>query len=161
MLDNFCCTVVKPWSLLLQMRQHCIGWSIVWYIYIYIYILYMYISYIIICRICSRHKVSLTWHLKPINLNLCYDACSTELASLTKEQSCSQCLHKKSHQRRQSCAWMLAIEQVWAPLKVTLHVVSTPTLAQRYFNFNLLPSSVASLTFSLRLIMNCDQAQYY
>ena len=29
------------------------------------------------------------------------------------------------------------------------------------FNFNLLPSSVASLTFSLRVIMNCDQAEYY
>ena len=57
---------------------------------------------------------------------------------------------------------MLATEQVWAPPKVTLYyVLSTSTLAQRYFNFNLLPSSVASLTFSLRLIMNCDQAEYY
>ena len=53
------------------------------------------------------------------------------------------------------------VEQVWAPPTVTVHVLSTSALAQRYFNFNLLPSSVASLTFSLRLIMNCDQAQYH
>ena len=47
----------------------------------------MYISYIIICRIYLRHRVSLTWDLKPIPLDLCSDTCSTELASLTQERS--------------------------------------------------------------------------
>ena len=55
---------------------------------------------------------------------------------------------------------MVATEQVWAPPKVTLNILSTSSLAQSYFNFNLLLSPIASHTFSLRLIMNCDQAQY-
>ena len=46
----------------------------------------MYISYIITHRICSRYKFNLRWNLKPIPLDLCSDACSTELASLTKER---------------------------------------------------------------------------
>ena len=57
------------------------------YIYIYIYDIHIYIWYIIIYRIYSRHKVILTWDLKPIPLDLCSDDCSTELASLTQEWS--------------------------------------------------------------------------
>ena len=41
MLDKVCCTVVKPWNLLLQMRQCCIEWSVVRYIFTtYVYIIY-------------------------------------------------------------------------------------------------------------------------
>ena len=50
-------------------------------------LMYMYISYIIIYRICSIYKVSLTWDLKPQPLVLCSNVCSTELASLAQEQS--------------------------------------------------------------------------
>ena len=40
-LDKFCCNIVKPWNLLLRMRQRCIGWSVVWYIFnMYLYIIY-------------------------------------------------------------------------------------------------------------------------
>ena len=52
-----------------------------------IYIYYIYISYINIYRIYSRHRVSITWDLKPITLDLTSDTCSTELASLTQERS--------------------------------------------------------------------------
>ena len=44
-------------------------------------LIYMYRSYIIIQRICSIYKVSLTWDLKPRTLVLCSNVCSTELAS--------------------------------------------------------------------------------
>ena len=43
-------------------------------------LIYMYISYIIICRICSIYKASLTWELKSRSLVLCSNVCSTELA---------------------------------------------------------------------------------
>ena len=29
LLNKFCYTVLKPWNLLLQMRQCCVGWSVV------------------------------------------------------------------------------------------------------------------------------------
>ena len=29
LLNKFCYTVLKPWNLLLQMRQCCIGWIVV------------------------------------------------------------------------------------------------------------------------------------
>ena len=93
MLDKFWCTVVQPWNLHLQMRQHYIGWSVVWYIFT----IYVYISHIIIYRICSKHKVSLTWDLKPIPLDLCSDPCSTELASLTQERSSAVNFYTRSH----------------------------------------------------------------
>ena len=48
-------------------------------------LIYMYKSYIIIHRICSIYKVSLTWDLKPRPLVLCSNVCSTELASLAQE----------------------------------------------------------------------------
>ena len=38
------------------------------------------------------------------------------------------------------------------PPKLTLYLLSTSTLAQRYLKFGILRSSVASLTFSLKLI---------
>ena len=106
-----CCTVVKPWNLLLRMRQHCIGWSIVWYIFnIYVYIIYYHIQ-----------NTFRTWsqsHMRfETNMDLCSHTCSTQLASLTQERSISQCLHKKSHQKTQSCAWMLANEQAWPHLR--------------------------------------------
>ena len=42
---KICCNVVKPWNLLLWMRQHCIGWSVVWYTFtIYVYIIYYHIQ---------------------------------------------------------------------------------------------------------------------
>ena len=41
----------------------------------------MYISCIIIYRIGSIYKVSLTWDLKPRPLVLCSSSCSTELGS--------------------------------------------------------------------------------
>ena len=110
----------------------------------------MYISYIITHRICSRHKFNLTWSLKPIPLDLCSDACSTELASLTKEWC----------QGTQTCAWMLGTELVWASPNVTLYVLSTSTLVQLSLTFNFLGSSVASLSFFFRLIINCQAVQY-
>ena len=48
-------------------------------------LIYMYTSYIIIRRICSIYKVSLTWDLKPRPLVLCSNVCSTELGSLAQE----------------------------------------------------------------------------
>ena len=120
-----------------------------------IYIYYTYISYIIIYRIYSRHKVSLTWDLKPITLDLCSDTCSAELAGLTQEPSIQSMFTQKVTSKNQSCAWMLGTEQVW----LNLYVLSISTIAPHYFNFNLWTSSVALLTFSLRLIMNCDQAE--
>ena len=50
-------------------------------------LIYMYRSYIIIQRICSIYKVSLTWDLKPRTLVLCSNVCSTELASQAQESS--------------------------------------------------------------------------
>ena len=50
-------------------------------------LIYMYTSYIIIHRICSIYKVSLTWDLKPQPLVLCSNVCSTELACLAQESS--------------------------------------------------------------------------
>ena len=47
----------------------------------------MYIPYIILYRTCSTYKVSLTRDLKRRPLVLCSDARSTELTSLTQEQS--------------------------------------------------------------------------
>ena len=76
-------------ALLWNLATYCCGWgSIAKGGALYdIYLLYMYISYIIIHRIYSRHKVGLTWDLKPITLDLCSDSCSTELSSLTQERS--------------------------------------------------------------------------
>ena len=54
-------------------------------------------SHIIIYRICPRYKASLTWDLKPRPLVLCFDACSTELASLTQERSSTVNVHTRSH----------------------------------------------------------------
>ena len=155
MLDNVYCTVVKPWDLLLRMRQRCIGWSIVWYIFT------MYISYITIYGIYSRHKVSLTWDLKPIPLDLCSDTCSTELASLTQERPIQSMFTQKVTSKNPKLCLNVGNLAGLTPPKVTLYVFSTSTLAQHYFNFNPLTSSVASLTFPLRLIMNCDHGEYH
>ena len=56
----------------------------------------MYISYIIICRISSIYKVSLTWDLKPRPLVLSSNICSTELASLAQEQSSTVDVYTRS-----------------------------------------------------------------
>ena len=136
MLGQFCCTVAKRRNLVMRMRQRSIGWSVVWYIFtIYVHIIYYYTQNI------SRHKFNLTWSLKPIPLDLCSDACSTELASLTKEWC----------QGTQTCAWMLGTELVWASPNVTLYVLSTSTLVQLSLTFNFLGSSVASLSFFFQL----------
>ena len=92
-------------TLELRMTQRWIGWGVIRYL------LYMYISYLIIYRIYSRHKVSLTWDQKPIPLDLCSDACSAELASLTQERSstinvCTRS-HIKEHKVLPEC-WQLS-----------------------------------------------------
>ena len=45
---------------------------------------------------CSIYKVSFTWDLKPPTLVLCSNACSTELASLTKERSSTVNVYTRS-----------------------------------------------------------------
>ena len=57
-----------------------------------------YVSYIsiLIYRICSTYKVSLTWDLKPRPLVLCSDGCSTELASLAQERSSTVNVYTRS-----------------------------------------------------------------
>ena len=72
----------------------------------------MHISSIIIYRICSRHKVSLPWDLRQIPLDLCSDACSTELASLTQEQSST--VYRRRHIKERKVVpecWQLSISE--------------------------------------------------
>ena len=56
------------------------------YIFYNVYLnIYVYTSYIIIHRICSIYKVSVTWDLRLRPLVLCSNVCSTELGSLAQE----------------------------------------------------------------------------
>ena len=64
-------------------------------------------------------------------------------------------VYTKSHIKEPKLCLNVGTEQVW----LNLYVLSISTIALHYFNFNLWTSSVALLTFSLRLIMNCDQAE--
>ena len=96
----------------------------------------MYIS-CIIYRIYSRHKVSLTWDLKPILLDLCSDTCSTELASLTQEQSILSMFTQEVTSKNTKLCLNVGNWAGLTPPKVTLHVLSTFTITQHYFNFNL------------------------
>ena len=64
------------------------------------------------------------------------------------------CAHEKWHQNTQTCAWLLAAEQVWATPELTLYLSSTSTLAQCYLNFVILSSSVVSLNFFFEVNQN-------
>ena len=56
------------------------------YIFYNVYLnIYVYTSYIIIHRIRSIYKVSVTWDLRLRPLVLCSNVCSTELGSLAQE----------------------------------------------------------------------------
>ena len=59
-------------------------------------LIYMYTSYIIIHRICSIYKVSLTRDLKPQPLVLCSNVCSTEPADLAQERSSTVNIYTRS-----------------------------------------------------------------
>ena len=74
------------------------------------------------------------WDLKPILLDLCSDDCSTELASVTQEVTSKN-------------------TKLCLDVGNSTGLSPNSNLAQRNLNFSLLPSSVALLTFSLRLIM--------
>ena len=116
MLDKVCCTVVKPWNLLLWMRQHCIGWSVVWYTFTkYVYIIYHYIQNIF--------KKWIQSDLKPIPLDLYSDNCSTELARLTQEWSI-QSMFTQEVTSKKTKLWLNVVN--WAgltPPKVTLCLI--------------------------------------
>ena len=131
-------------------------WSVIWYIFtIYVYITSNHIQ--------NMSNTSSQSHMGFESNTLAFVFwCLFKWASNpdTRTIKHSQRLHKNSRQITQSFAWILATKQIWAPPKVTFYILSTSTLAQRNLKFNFLPFSVPSLTFSLRLIKNCDAAQY-
>ena len=123
-----------------------------------IYICYMYISYIIIYTICSRHILE-QYPFKPIPLDLCSDAFTTELASLTQERSSTVNVYTRSYIKEHKVVpecWQLSRS---GPHLKKIYTLSTSTLSQRYLDLNHLPSSIALITFFLRVIKNCAQAQ--
>ena len=69
------------------------------------------VTHFIDLGICSRNKVSLTWDLKPIPLDLCSDACSTELASPAQKRYSTVNVYTRSnikeHQVVPEC-WQLS-----------------------------------------------------
>ena len=113
---------------------------------------------IIIYTICSRHILE-QYPFKPIPLDLCSDAFTTELASLTQERSSTVNVYTRSYIKEHKVVpkcWQLSRS---GPHLKKIYALSTSTLSQRYLDLNHLPSSIALITFFLRVIKNCAQAQ--
>ena len=136
MLDTFCCTYVKPWNLPLKMRQLCIVWSVVWYIF----------------AICIYHILSYTQYVQDIFLN---NTLLNQypwiyvlmLSQLTQERSSTVNVYTRSYIKEHKVVpecWQLSKSE---PHLRKIYALSTSTLAKRYLDLNLLPSSVASITF--------------
>ena len=88
--------------------------------------------------------ISLMWDSSPQPSNLCPSALSIK----SNKRIISKAEAYIRSKSTQTCSCVLAIQQVWASLELTLYCSSISTLSLPLFTFSILLSLVASLTLS-------------